>query len=258
MAVQNRNTDALAGDHRLLSQLYLAILAGAKHTKGLLLTLLLFAADVGNDIAYHLRPVLKGLARSGNRLVCGSDYLIGLKLFPCLQSRGIGLNGAVRLYSDKASLSTETLLLLLDNLRVIGVDLRDNHRNVRSPAVRAVVGDNRGLGLCVSFLDGTNLVLGHIYGAEYEIYAGSYLLDLVDIHNNDVLHCLRHRRIHFPAISHRVLVSLACASRAGCNGYNLKPGMILQQGNKSLSYHSGTAKDTDFKLLTHFSYSPLF
>ena len=72
-------------------------------TKRLLLALLFLAADVRDDVSYHLRPVLKGLSCSGDCLIGRSYYLIGLKFLPCSQNRCIALDGAVRFYCDKAS-----------------------------------------------------------------------------------------------------------------------------------------------------------
>ena len=116
----------------------------------------------------------------------------------------------------------------------------------------AVVGDNRSLGLCISFLNGFDLVFGHIHCAEYEINTCCYFFHFVDIHDNDLFHCLRHRSVHFPAASYGFFVCLACGTCTCCNRYHLKPRMILQKGDKSLAYHTSSTKDTYFQLFTHF------
>ena len=116
----------------------------------------------------------------------------------------------------------------------------------------AVVGDNRGLSLRISFLNSFDLVFGHIHCTEYEINACCYFFHFVDVHNNDVLHCLRHWSVHFPAASYSFFVCLACGTSTCCNRYHLKPRMILQKGDKSLAYHTSSTKDTYFQLFTHF------
>ena len=135
----------------------------------LLLALLFLAANVRDHVLDHLRPVLEGLSGSGDRLVCSSDYFIRLKLSPCTEGRSVALDRAVRFYRDESACCAESLLLEFDHVKVLRVDLRDHHRNIRCPAVSAVVGYNRCLCLCVSFLDRTDLFFCHINGAEYEI-----------------------------------------------------------------------------------------
>ena len=134
---------------------------------------------------------------------------------------------------------------MLDDLEVLRVDLRHYHGNVRCPAVSAVVGNDRSLSLCIGFLDGFDLLFGHINCGKYKIYSGSNLLYLVYIHNDQFLHCFRHRSIHFPAAADCFFVSFSGSSGACCHRHYLKPGMIFQKGNETLAYHSGSAKDTN-------------
>ena len=152
--------------------------------KRLLLTLLFLAADVRDHILYHFRPVLKGFSCSGNSLICSSDYLVRLELSPRTECRSVALDRTVRLYCDKSAGRAKSLLLELDHLKVIRVNLRDYHRNIRCPAVSAVVGNHRSLCLRVSFLDSADLFLCHINGAEYEINGLGYRIHVVYIHNN--------------------------------------------------------------------------
>ena len=186
----------------------------------------------------HLRPVLEGFSCSGNSLVCSGNYFIRLELFPCGKYRSVALDRAVRFNSYKAAFCSETFLLEFDNLEVLRIDFRNYHRNVRCPAVCAVVGHNRCLCLCIFFLDRLDLILRHINCGKYKVNSSCNLLNLVDIHNNQLLYCLRHRSIHFPSAAYSLLVGLACASRACRYSNHLKPRVILQKRNESLTNHS--------------------
>ena len=138
---------------------------------------------------------------------------------------------------------------------MLRVDLRHYHRHVRRPAVRAVVGYDRSLCLRICFLDRFDLVLAHIYCAEYKINRRCNVLYVVYIEHDQFLYCLRHRSIHFPAVSHCLLVCLACGARACSHCHYLKPRMVLKQRDKSLSHHPCCAKNTYFQFLIHFSFS---
>ena len=175
----------------------------------------------------HFRPVLKCFSSSGNCLICSSNYFIWLKFFPCSKCRCIALNRTVWLNSDETSLCSQTLFLMFDNFEMLWIDFRNYHRHIRCPSVSAVVGNNWCLSLGICFLDGFNLVLGHIYSREYKVNSWRNLLYLIYIHNNKLFHCFRHWSIHFPSASYSVLVSLSSTSRACCNSYNFKPWMIL-------------------------------
>ena len=163
MSVQYRYTDALAGDDRAFCRNDHAVFDLTPDTQRLLLGLFFLTADVRDDIANHFRPILKGLACAGDCLISRSNYFVRLILFPCSQHRCIALDGAVRLYCDETASSSQSLLLELDHMHVLRVDLRHYHRHVRSPTMSAVVGNYRSLCLCIRFLDGTDLILGHIY-----------------------------------------------------------------------------------------------
>ena len=63
-------------------------------------------------------------------------------------------------------------------------------------------------------------------------------IDLINVHDNEIFHCLRHGSIHFPTVSNGFRISFSCGTGACCNGYDLKPGMVFQQRDKSLSYHT--------------------
>ena len=209
MAVQHRNTYALAGDNGAFSLYDHAPFNGAPKAQRLLLALFFLPSDIRNNIALHLRPVLKGLSSAGNSLIGCCHHLIGLKFLPCGQSRRIALNRAIRLNCNKAPFSSQTLSLEGNHLKMLWVDLRHYHRNIRSPAVSAVIGDNRSLSLCIRFLNSLNLILCHIHCAEYEIHAGSHCLHLIYIHHNQLFNRFWHRRGHFPAVSYCLLIGFS-------------------------------------------------
>ena len=241
MAVEHGNADALAGDDRAVGRDNRAVHHLAPDAQGLLLALLLLAADVGDYIAHHLGPVLEGLARAGNRLVGGGHYLHRLELLPGGQHGSVALDGAVRLYGHEAALCAQALPLGLNHLRVLRIDLRHHHGHVRRPSVGAVVGDHGGLGLCVGLLDLLDFILGHVHGAEHEIHLGGHGLHLVDVHHDQLLHGLRHGRIHLPSALHGFLIGLARGAGACRYGGDLEPGVVLQQGDEPLPHHTCAA-----------------
>ena len=116
--------------------------------------------------------------------------------------------------------------------------------NVGGPAVGAVIGHDGCLSLRVLFLDGLDLVLGHIDGAEAEIHLGCHIFHVLDILYDDIADRLGHGNLEFPASLYTLAVSLACTAGACRDGCHFKPGVILQEGNKSLSHHSRAAEDT--------------
>ena len=61
VTVQDRHADALAGDLQAVRGHDHTVLNVAEHAEGLTLALLLLAADVGDDVPLHLRPVRKVL-----------------------------------------------------------------------------------------------------------------------------------------------------------------------------------------------------
>lgn len=157
------------------------------------------------------------------------NNLVWLEFLPCSKHWCIRLDRAVRLYSYKSSCRTKTLLLELDNLHMLRVNLRNYHRYVRCPAVRAVVRDNRCLCLCVCILDSFDLVLRHINSTEYKINGRSNLFYFVYIVYDQLLNRFRHRCIHLPTVTNCLFVSLACTTWAGCHCHNLKPWMVLKK-----------------------------
>ena len=140
---------------------------------------------------------------------------------------------------------------------MIDVDLRDHHRHVWRPAVCAVIRHYRSLCFCIGFLDGTDLILCHIYGTEYKVYRRCHLFYFIDIMYDQFLNGFRHRRRHFPAPAHRFFISFACGTGTCRHRHHFEPGMIFQQGNKTLSYHSRRSQDSYFQFLFHKISPPL-
>ena len=229
VAVGNGNTDALRRDDRSACLDDLAVLDVAPDAQRLLLALLLLAADVRDDVVDHLRPVLEVLAGAGDCLVRRRDNYRGLELLEGVKHRRVALDGAVGLAGDEAALRAEALLLELDDIIVLGVQFRHNHRNVGRPAMCAVVGYNGRLGLGIRLLDGADLVLLKVYSGKYKVTRCGNLLHLACVVDDQILDRLGHRGRHFPTITHGVLVALAGASGRSGNGHDLKPGVVFQK-----------------------------
>ena len=115
----------------------------------------------------------------------------------------------------------------------------------------AVVRDDRRFGLGVFFLDGADLFLGHIDRREDKINVRGDRLDLGDVAYRHAGHLLRHRHGHLPLVADRFRVGLAGASCARGDLFYLKPRMVLQNLDKPLTDHSGSAKYSNLQLLFH-------
>ena len=57
---------------------------------------------------------------------------------------------------------------MLDDSQMLRIDLRNDHRHVRRPTVRTVVGHDGYLGTGILLLQCADFVLLHIDGAEHE------------------------------------------------------------------------------------------
>ena len=171
-----------------------------------------------------------------------------------MQGGDIALQAAVGLDRDKAALGAQTLALRGDDLDVVGVDLRHNHRDVRGEAVSAVVGDDRALCLSVSLLQSLDLGLGHIDGAEDEVHLRGDLLHLGGIQHDHLLDALRHRSGHSPAGADGFLIGLPGAPAGSCQSRQLEPGVIFEQSNETLAHHAGRTDNAHFILFIHFQH----
>ena len=139
MTVRYGNAQALCGEVRALRGNYLAALYLAPYLERLSLGLLFLAANVGDDVVYHLGPCLKSLARAGDRLICADENILDSELGKREQRRNVALERAVGFDGDESALCAESFFLRLDYVSVIGVELGDYHRNIGSEAVCAVV-----------------------------------------------------------------------------------------------------------------------
>ena len=165
-----------------------------------------------------------------------------------MQGGHITLQAAVGLNSHKAALRAKALALGGDDLDMVGVDLRHDHRHIGSKAVCAVVGDNGALGLGVGLLQCLDLLLLHVDGAENEIDFGCDLLNIGGIQHDHLLDALGHGGRHEPAAADGLLVGFACAACAGCKGNQIEPRVIFQQRDKALTDHTGCTDDTNIVL----------
>ena len=171
-----------------------------------------------------------------------------------MQGGDIALQAAVGLDRDKAALGAQTLALRGDDLDVVGVDLRHDHRDVRGEAVGAVVGDDGAFCLSVSLLQSLDLGLGHIDGAEDEVHLRGDLLHLGGIQHDHLLDALRHRSGHSPAGADGFLIGLPGAPAGSCQSRQLEPGVIFEQSNETLAHHTGRTDNAHFILFIHFQH----
>ena len=255
MAVGDGNTEALCGDDGLLSVDDPIALNVAPQLQRLLLALFFLAADVGDDVVHDLRHPVKGLARTGDGLVGADQRLADAEiLHQGMQGRHIALQAAIGLDGDETALGAQTLALCRDDLNMVGVDLRHHHRDIRSAAVGAVVGDDRALCLGISLLKCFDLGLGHIDGAEDEVHLRSDLFHLGSVQHHQLLDAFGHRGGHGPAGTDSLLISLACTA-AGCGqGGQFEPGVILQQCDEALTDHASRTDNANFILFFHFQH----
>ena len=254
VAVEHGHADALGSDLEVAVERHDLALLGVhmtEHLERFLLGLRFFTGDERDDVAHHLRPILEGLACAGNRLIGAHNHLTRFKFLPRGQCRCVGLNRAVRLDGDETTSSAQALALVLDHLEVLRVDLRHHHRHVRGPAVGAVVGDHRGLGLGITLFDGANLVLRHVHRGEHEVHVRGHGLGVVAVRDHHVLGVFGHRRFHLPTVSDRLGIRLAGAVRGSGKGDHLEPRVILKQRDKTLTDHTGGTKDADLQFFGH-------
>ena len=247
VAVGRGHPQTLGGDGRGLGVDDDPVLHLAPQLQGLLLALLLLAADVGDHIVHHLRPGLEGLARAGNSLIGADQHLVQAEAAQGVQGGNIALEGAVGLNGNEPALHPQSLSLGLDDFDMLGIDLRHHHGHVGSPAVGRVVGDHGALVLGVVLLQSLDLFLLHIHGGEDKIHLGGNGLDVgLRIHDHHLLGLFGHGSLQGPAGANGLLIGLAGGAAAGRNDGKLEPGMILQQGNETLAHHAGAADDAYF------------
>ena len=136
MSVGNGHSEALSGDVGRGGGNYLVAHDLAPDLEGLLLALLLLAADERNNVVDYLGHGLKGLARAADSLIGAGESLRYLEfVHEGSESGNVALERAVGLDCDKSALGAETLSLGSDDLDVLGIDLGDHHGNVGSMSV---------------------------------------------------------------------------------------------------------------------------
>ena len=140
---------------------------------------------------------------------------------------------------------------------MLRVDLRNDHRNIRSPSMSAVVRNYRCLSLGIFLFNMLDLILRHVNCRKDKIYIFRNALYICDIFYNEVLYRLRNWVIHFPSLAYCFLIGLSGRTWACCNCSYFKPRMIIDNINKSLSNHSCSTKNCYFQLVTHNKNSSL-
>ena len=117
-------------------------------------------------------------------------------------------------------------------------------------SVSGVIGNHWALSLSVLFFQSLDLVLLHIYSAEYEIYHRSYLLYIFfSVENSQLADGFRDRLSHSPLASDSVFKLFACRAGGSRNANNVEPRVFAEQQRKSLTDHARSADDTYIKFL---------
>ena len=210
MTVRYGDAQTLCGEVRAVCGNYFAALYLAPDFERLSLGFLLLAADVGDDVVYHLGPCLKGLARAGDSLIGADENILDSELRKREQRRNIALERAVRFDGDESALCAEPLSLRLDYVGVIGVELGDYHRNIGREAVCAVVRNNGALRLRVFELKRLYLILVHVDRAENEIDSRRDFFNIcLGVQNRHISELFGDGAFHAPFGSESLLVCLA-------------------------------------------------
>ena len=249
VAVLAGHPEALGGNGRPLGSDDLAALHAAPEFQGLPFALLLLTADVGNAVVHHLRPAFERFARAGDGLVSTDQGLFHTVLQQGMQGGNVALEGAVALHGDEAPLGAQALALGLNDFNVLRIQLRHHHRHVVRPAVGGVVGDDGALQLGVPLLQGPDILLLHVHGAEAEVHLGGQFLRVgFRVQDDQALGFIRHGRGHGPAGGRGFLVGFPGAPGAGGYRRQLEPGVVLQKRDETLAHHTGASNDAGLVL----------
>ena len=249
VAVLTGDTEALGGDGRAFRLDDFAVFHVAPQLQRLLLGLFLLAADVGDAVIHHLRPALEGFTGAGNGLIGANQRAFQTVFQQGMEGRHIALERAVALDGNEAPFGAKTHTLGLNDLQMLGVDLRHHHGNVVRPAICRVVGNNGTFQFGVFLLQCVDLFLLHIHSAEAEVYHTGQLLGIrFGIQHHQRFCFLRAGNIQRPAATNGFPIRLPGALGAGGNGGELEPGVIFQQGHKPLTHHARAADDADLIL----------
>ena len=136
------------------------------------------------------------------------------------------MNWTVRFNSDKTSLCTKSFLLILNHFIMFRVDFRNNHRNIRSPSMCAIVWNYRCFCLSIIFFNLLNFFLSHINCTKYKINCWSNSFYFVNIMYNHLFNWFRHWSFHFPSVTYSIFISLSCWAWACSQSCNFKPWMV--------------------------------
>ena len=166
-----------------------------------------------------------------------------------MQRGNVALERAVRFDSDKAALRAEALALRVDDLDVLRIELRHDHRDVRCAAMGGIVGDDRAFELGIAFFKRLDFILLHVDRAEDKVdHRGDLFGVCLGVHDDNVFERLRHRVVHVPAGADGVLVGFAGAVAAGREDNGLEPRVVRREEREALADHAGRADDTDLIL----------
>ena len=146
--------------------------------------------------------------------------------------------GAVRIGHDVAA-GLPAPALLLDQIEMVGVDLRHDERYIGCHAKGAGVRDHCASGggkLRLKFLCDVGIKRGE--DDVRQLAGGAFGHVGLQRHPGDVT---RQRGVELPPA--RFTISLARAAVACCQPRNVEPRMIVEQLNKSLANHSGRAQN---------------
>ena len=246
VAVRNGHAQALRRDDGPRCRNDRVAFDAAPDFEGLLFALFLFAADVGDDVIDDLGHRFERLACPRDRLIGADGAALDAELLQRMKKGDIGLQRTVALDGDKAALGPEALSLRRNDPEMFGVDFGDDHGNVGRETVRRIVGDDGDLELCIRFLEGADLLLLHIDGAEHEIdFAYKALCIRRRVEDDHLLRIGGDGAGHRPFMADRFFIGLARGARACEQGDGGEPGMAFEQRHEALTDHSRSADDGD-------------
>ena len=156
------------------------------------------------------------------------------------------MNGTVGLHRNETAPGSQPGFLGLDYLEMLWIDLWNDHGDIGGPTVGTVVGNNRAFQLGIGFFQGTNFFLFHVNGTENEVDGGRNGFSVCQcIQDHQGLGFLRDRGGHGPAGTDSLFIRFSSGTGTGRHDSQLKPGMVFQQGHKTLAHHPSGTDDTD-------------
>ena len=116
--------------------------------------------------------------------------------------------------------------------------------------MRGVVGHDRAFRLGVTLFQSADFILFHIDSTKNEVYHAGDLFNIgFRVENDHILCVFRHRDGKRPAPFHRVLIPLSGRTARGGKSFDMKPGMIVKQGQETLPHHTRCSDHSDIVLL---------